>query len=120
MARSDADGAAPWKIVCFHHPPYNSGIFGNNAYIQRDFVPLLEKYQVDVVFTGHAHDYERTFPINQITYFVTGGGGAGLTKVGGSEFTAYAESVYHFLMVDMTAEVLTVKAIDRNGKSLTA
>lgn len=112
-----AASAAPWKIVYFHHPPYNSGIFGNNALIQRDFVPILEKYRVDVVFTGHAHSYERTFPINQITYFVTGGGGGGLTQAGKSDFTAYSDSVYHLLLVEMTAGTLTVKALDRNGNS---
>jgi len=110
-----AGSAASWKIVYFHHPPYNSGIFGNNAFIQRDFVPILEKYKVDVVFTGHAHSYERTFPINQVTYFVTGGGGGGLTQTGKSDFTAYSDSVYHLLLVEMTAGTLTVKAIDRNG-----
>lgn len=110
-----AGSTARWKIVYFHHPPYNSGIFGNNPYIQRDFVPILEKYHVDVVFTGHAHSYERTFPINQITYFVTGGGGGGLTPIGKSEFTAYADSLYHLLLAEMTPDTLTVKAIDRNG-----
>ena len=110
-----AGSTARWKIVYFHHPPYNSGIYGNNPYVQQDFVPILEKYHVDVVFTGHAHDYERTFPINQITYFVTGGGGGGLTPVGKSDFTAYAESRYHLLLAEMTADTLTIKAIDLNG-----
>jgi 3',5'-cyclic AMP phosphodiesterase CpdA len=104
-----------WKIVYFHHPPYNSGMFGNNPNIQRDFVPILEKYHVDVVFTGHAHSYERTFPINQITYFVTGGGGGGLTPVSQSDFTAYSGSRYHLLLAEMTPQTLTIKAIDRNG-----
>ena len=66
-----------WKIVYFHHPPYNSGVFGDNPNIQQFFVPILEKHQVDLVFTGHAHSYERTHPIGGITYFVTGGGGGG-------------------------------------------
>ncbi|MBI3802449.1 MAG: Ig-like domain-containing protein [Nitrospirae bacterium] len=104
-----------WKIVYFHHPAYNSGLYGNNPNVLHDFLPAFEKYQVDVVFSGHAHDYERTVPINRITYFVTGGGGATLSKAGKSSFTAYSDSRHHFLLAEMTADTLTVKAIDETG-----
>ena len=110
-----ATSTARWKIVYFHHPPYNSGIFGNNFDVQRNFVPLFDKYHVDVVFTGHAHDYERTIPINGITYFVTGGGGAALTAVGVSSFTAHSQSIYHLLVATITRNRLTLNATDANG-----
>lgn len=112
-----SQSAARWKIVYFHHPPYSSGLFGNLPNM-KDFVPLFEKYHVDVVFTGHAHDYERTVPINGVTYFVTGGGGAYLTQSPGiSPFTAHSQSVHHLISASMTSDALTLQALDENGVS---
>lgn len=53
LARSNK----PWKLVFLHRPPYH------NDNIQTAFVPLLDKYQVDVVFSGHEHIYARTYPL---------------------------------------------------------
>ena len=58
-----------WTVVYFHHPPYSKG--GSNSdtdpidyRIRNKIVPILERYKVDLVLTGHSHDYERTFLIN--------------------------------------------------------
>ena len=42
--------------------------------VRSDLVPLFEKYDVQMVFSGHDHDYERG-TVNGIKYVVTGGGG---------------------------------------------
>jgi len=110
-----AASTAPWKIVYFHHPPFNSGIYGNDAHALQDFVPIFEKYRVNVVFNGHAHSYERIHPINGITYVVTGGGGAGLTAVGSNTVTAHSQSSHHFILGEMSENTLILKAIDRTG-----
>lgn len=82
----------------------------------KDFIPLFKKYHVDVVFTGHAHDYERTVPINGVTYFVTGGGGALLTEAPGvSAFTAHSQAIHHFILGTMTSDSLSLQAIDPGG-----
>lgn len=113
--RAISESAARWKIVYFHHPPYNSGLFGNIPNMKA-FLPLFDQYHVDVVFTGHAHHYERTVPINGVTYFVTGGGGAFLTRrPTGGAFTARAESAHHLILAGMTPDALTLQAIDTNG-----
>lgn len=104
-----------WKIVYFHHPAYSSGSYGGYRYIQERFVPLFEKYHVDVVFNGHDHDYERTQPINGIVYIVTGGGGAYLRPVGHSAYTAFSQSIHHIVRAEMTSHTLTLNAIDPNG-----
>jgi hypothetical protein len=58
-----------WTVVYFHYPPYSKG--GSNSdtdpidfRIRNKIVPILERYKVDLVITGHSHDYERTFLIN--------------------------------------------------------
>ncbi len=72
-----------WKIVFFHRPPYNSNYRNHMSHpnddIKTNIVPVLEQNGVNIVFNGHAHIYERTFPIYQdkadfekgITYIIT-------------------------------------------------
>lgn len=53
---------ATWKIAVFHFPPYNY----EEPYIniQKTWVPLFDKYHVDMVFSGHIHCYMRSNPMN--------------------------------------------------------
>lgn len=110
-----SSSTATWKIVYFHHPAYSSGQYGGYRYIQDHFVPLFEQYHVDLVFTAHDHDYERTLPRNGVTYLVTGGGGADLRAVGQNSFTAFSRSIHHLIQGEMTPHTLTLSAVDSNG-----
>jgi len=94
LARELADAAAraKWIFVFFHQPPYSEcwggGYYDGEAHLRAEIVPLLERYQVDIVFSGHTHDYERGLPHppydpatgtgNEVTYIITGGGGGTL------------------------------------------
>ena len=54
-----------WVIVNFHHPPFSKGSHDSDTEIEMvnmrlNVVPLLEKYGVDLVLTGHSHTYERS------------------------------------------------------------
>lgn len=58
-----------WIIAFFHHPPYtmgnhNSDTEERHGEVRKYFLPVLEKYGVDLVFTGHSHNYERSFLLN--------------------------------------------------------
>lgn len=57
LAQSDET----WKIAIFHFPPYN----WEEPYtdIQNQWVPLFDKYHVDLVFSGHIHYYMRSRPM---------------------------------------------------------
>jgi len=61
-----------WTIVAFHHPPYGTdeeGSHQNNlfrAWMNSNVVPIIEKYQVDLVLCGHIHNYQRSFPVKSI------------------------------------------------------
>lgn len=58
-----AQSKAKWKVAMFHFPPYN----WEEPYldIQKAWVPLFDKYHVDMVFGGHLHYYMRSKPMNQ-------------------------------------------------------
>lgn len=104
-----------WRIIVFHRPAYSSGSHGSNQQIQQYWVPLFEQYNVDLVFAGHDHDYERTIPINNVIYIVTGGAGAPLRSVGSHNWTAYSRSIYHACKLQITHSTLYFEAVDTTG-----
>ena len=59
----------PWVIVALHTPPYTNG--GHNSdsdydsggrmkKVRENLVPIFDAYGVDLVLSGHSHDYERS------------------------------------------------------------
>jgi len=71
---------ATWKFAMFHFAPYN----WEEPYpdIQAAWIPLFDKYHVDMVMNGHIHYYMRTKPMK-----------AGKVVSSYKEGTAYVESV---------------------------
>jgi acid phosphatase type 7 len=54
----------PWVIAVFHHLAYSSNAFyPPNMKVRNAFDPLLLKYNVDLVISGHVHAYERSCPV---------------------------------------------------------
>lgn len=49
-----------WTICTFHHPVFSSAKGRDNAELRRLWKPLLDKYRVDLVLTGHDHTYARS------------------------------------------------------------
>ncbi|MFI7414820.1 purple acid phosphatase family protein [Streptomyces sp. NPDC049627] len=48
-------------VVFFHHCAYcTSTAHASEGGVRQEWVPLFEKYQVDLVINGHNHQYERT------------------------------------------------------------
>lgn len=109
-----ATSRSRWKIVCLHHPPYSSGRHGSTPGAEDRLVPVLERHAVDLVLAGHDHHYERTVPINGVTYVVSGGG-AKLRAVHRSPFTAVAASVLQYLHVDVVGDRLVGHCVRPDG-----
>ncbi len=59
---------ADWVIAYWHHPPYSKGSHdSDDAFsdlelieMRENLVPILEQHGVDLVLTGHSHNYERS------------------------------------------------------------
>jgi 3',5'-cyclic AMP phosphodiesterase CpdA len=54
---------ATWRFVAFHHPGFNSSSEHANDQWMRVLSPVFEAGNVDVVFQGHVHNYQRTYPL---------------------------------------------------------
>ncbi|WP_020599160.1 metallophosphoesterase [Spirosoma panaciterrae] len=54
---------ATWRFVMFHHPGFNSAREHYEQQHTRLLSPIFEAGKVDVVFTGHVHNYQRSYPL---------------------------------------------------------
>jgi acid phosphatase type 7 len=59
-----------WKIVVLHQPPFTSNVGHQREQQMRFLADIFERNGVSIVFCGHAHSYERSFPLK----FVSEGG----------------------------------------------
>lgn len=110
---------ARWKIAAFHHPPYSCGYHAGNATVAERWVPLFERYGVDLVLSGHEHSYQR-FVRRGIAYVVHGGGGAFPYPPGpcpeGYPKRLFARFGFGFLSILAGEERLRVTALDLAGR----
>lgn len=131
-----ARSTATWKVVMHHHPPYSSDTddFGETDKARsilgdpdlRDLPPLYDKYGVDVVFYGHIHTYERTWPIlngkprgdKGVRYINIGGSGGDVehSAPNRSWFTNKVKTGFLFGYARIAENVLQFQAIDENGQ----
>jgi hypothetical protein len=118
-----AGSRTDWKIAYFHHPIYTSGRYTAGARSLRlSLEPLLIEGDVDVVFSGHEHFYERVQPQHGISYFISGGAGS-LRKgdIRPSPLTARGfDTDYHFMMVEVSGDTLFFQAVSRTGATVDA
>lgn len=116
-----AQAREPWRIVYFHHPIYSDGgRHGSNVELRVVLEPLLVRYGVQVVFSGHEHMYERVRAQKGITYFVSGAGGQ-LRKgdVHPTAMTAaYFDQDQSFMLVEIAGSQLFFQVISRTGTTV--
>ena len=113
-----ARSTAPWKVVVGHHPIYSSGLYGNDPGLQAKLAALMRKHGVQLYINGHEHNYERSVPIDGITYLVVGGGGASLRPVIATAQSARAISVHSFAELEATTGELSITAWDKTGRQI--
>lgn len=54
----------PWRFVAFHQPPFHSSNSHGDEQQTRILAEILEKHRVDIVFSGHIHNYQRSYPLH--------------------------------------------------------
>lgn len=121
-----ARSTKPWKFLFFHLPIADSGRYflndnDNNSVLDRvelmDLLsPLADRYGVNLVFSGHEHNYERFAPTNNLHYLVTGGGGASLYSFT-QRHSASAQflAVAHCVEATLNGDTLTLRALNAVG-----
>jgi len=108
-----------WIIVWGHIPPHSAWAEDSDETDIREALgPLFEAYGVDVVLSGHHHDFQR-YVIEGVTYIVTGGGGGELLPITHTEdgMRAYANEA-HFTGLVIRDDTLTGDALAPGGEVL--
>jgi predicted MPP superfamily phosphohydrolase len=112
-----------WTICFFHHPLYSSGErHGSNLPLRKTLEPLFVEHNVDVVFSGHDHVYERIKPQHGIYYFVSGN--SAKLRRGGlapSRLTAKGfDQGQSFMLIAIAGRVLQFQTISSEGRIVDA
>ncbi len=119
--RQLSESKAEWKIVFFHHPLYSSGRYELSSAARRATLEgVLIEHQVDAVFAGHEHLYERMSPQSGVMYFVVGASGA--VRVGDLRPSSYQAAGYDrdlsFLLVEILGDTMYFRAVNRVGQTI--
>jgi hypothetical protein len=119
--RKLSESKAEWKIAFFHHPIYSSGRYAFSSAARRlTLEHVLVEHQVDVVFSGHEHVYERMAPQNGVVYFVAGASGA--VRVGDLRPSPYQAFGYDrdlsFMLIEIAGDALYFRAVNRLGETI--
>jgi len=128
---------ATWKFACHHHPPYSSDendygdLWKTNKSTRgdqraRQLSKLYDKHGVDIVWNGHIHSYERTWPVRDgkavpsdgPIYMIVGGGGGGLETPGPYRpfFQNQVRRGHHYVMVHINGPQLELRSYDIEDK----
>jgi len=115
------------KFVFVHSPAFPTGAHHTHCLDlypkDRDaFWNIVDSSNIDIVFSGHEHNYSRRI-INgnkNIYQIITGGGGEKLrNKYTSKEGVLIAPiDTYHFLVVDVEKSFIRVSAISSKGKTI--
>lgn len=106
----------PWKFVLLHEPAWSAGGHENNEHVQNRIGPLLEAYDVDILFAGHNHYYARA-EVEGVTHITTGGAGAPLKDPNPLyPYVITATKAYHYCKVDIQGDQLYFEAVTPEGE----
>ncbi len=118
---------ARWKIAVFHHPLFSKARHNSQLDLRERLMSLFETHGVDLVFAGHDHGYQRTWPMRDgaradggVFQVVSAGGGADLYPAGRKWWTAVSQSVHHYCLVRVEGSRLDLDVTDIEGQSIDA
>jgi 3',5'-cyclic AMP phosphodiesterase CpdA len=112
-----------FKIVYMHIPPYSSKKHGDDEMIQTHLVPLFDKYGVQLVFCGHEHGYEVSYPMKAnkksdkgTIYIISAGGGQFLYDIENqSDWSRIDKKAFNYMRVTVFKDKIILNAIDDKG-----
>ncbi len=107
-----------WTIVSFHRPIYSVGQGRDDDNTRKALLPVLDKYDVDLVLTGHDHVYARSYRLqNGEKVSDNEKGTVYVVSVSGPKMYSY-ETNYNDIMEKTGENVQLYQVISIKGKEL--
>lgn len=129
----EASKGARWRMLMNHQAFWSSAqSHGSSLMLQQAWMPLVDKYKLDLVLNGHDHEYEISKPLvgglpqasnrDATVYVVGGGAGAELYEVGAGtiDFRSYAEKTHSAAVVRVTRSTLELDPFRPDGSPISA
>jgi acid phosphatase type 7 len=115
-----------WSALMHHRSMWSAGTaHGSNLEIRAAWGATVDEHDVDLVFSGHDHNYERTKPLrNEVEtaggtiYVVAGNAGAPLTTSGTGFWTAFSEATPNFMILRVRPGTLEASAFRDDTSAL--
>jgi acid phosphatase type 7 len=117
----------PWKVLLMHHPVNTSGVHRFDDYnrnriedrqeLAERIMPLAARFGVQLVVSGHDHNYERFHVVRGTHTLVTGGGGIflyGMSQLDPN--SALFEARWHYTAVQVRGDMLRLTPVDAEGR----
>lgn len=129
LAAAADDPSIRWTVAFFHNPVFSDGPHGSNEDIQAIWMPLFDRYGLDLVLNGDDHFYSRSHPLTGgevnatgTTYIVNGAGGAEMYDFEHDsnrswEAARYNEE-YGTVDLDITPDRMRVRYVDLDGTTI--
>ncbi len=123
-----AASGKPWKFLFLHHPLAGSGSHHTDLYngsslydwqvVQNMLIPVARQYGVQMVFSGHDHDYERFNPIQGVQLIVTGASGSYMSGIQDERDASSSQfyTVPEFIRVSIQGNSLHCEAVGTNAQ----
>lgn len=138
LIKARQDRRIHWIILYCHYPMYSYGVSLVQTW-QKHLVPLIDKYKVDLVLSGHRHVYERHAavtsneifkPADRITYrdskgtvYITNGSAGGsLQGLGGKELPTMLftpdQKLYTYALMTIDKDNVRYEVYDKNDRKI--
>lgn len=127
LAKDLAQTQKKWKVVLMHRGVWEYPFNGPLDEIGQTFVPVFDKYHVDLVFTAHVHSYARTKALKNgrpdpsgTIYITTGRSGDKVWDKSPQkpmdEFYYNPLDMPNYLVFEASEDALKVAAFKQNGE----
>ncbi|MFN7918725.1 MAG: metallophosphoesterase [Bryobacteraceae bacterium] len=119
-----------WRVVGYHHTAFPNGHHladENCLHARRWLVPIMERHGVNLVLSGHEHNYQRTAFRREGAFAGSGPGTVFVTTGGAGSFSHAVEAApelsvtseaRHYLVVEADNDTMRVKAIGLAGETV--
>jgi predicted phosphodiesterase len=121
--QSEETRRAKFRVAILHLPPFTE-LWDNEPYVGEEhvrerWVPLFEKYKVDLVISGHTHAYLRG-QRNGVTYTIIGGGGGHIDREKVKDWGMFnvTRQTHHYVLLQATRCQVVWRAFDLHDSLL--
>lgn len=117
LERVLAENPHPWTIVTFHYPIFSSAQGRDNPQLRALWKPILDKYRVDLVLSGHDHTYARSVPMPSGTVYVNSVTGPKMYRLNRQPWMRrWAEDTQFYHIVRIEGNLLRFEAYTATGR----